>query len=89
MNNDELMHYGVLGMRWGKRKAQKSSDNADSSKKIIGNLTKKDVKNIGTRFLGSISIRVASDLAAATTGKIGYQILAIKVQAFLISIMDI
>ena len=69
MNNDDLMHYRVLGMRWGKRKAQKSSDNADSSKKIIGNLTKKDVTNIGTRFLGSISIRVASDLAAATTGK--------------------
>ena len=69
MNNDELMHYGVLGMRWGKRKAQKSSDNTDSSKKIIGNLTKKDAKNIGARFLGGVTIRVAADLAATKTGK--------------------
>lgn len=39
-SNDELMHYGVLGMKWGKRKAQPQTNTqkaraATSSKKLI------------------------------------------------------
>lgn len=32
MNNDELMHYGVRGMKWGVRRASKAALNAKTSK---------------------------------------------------------
>lgn len=32
MNNNELMHYGVKGMKWGHRKAQQYSDRAKKAR---------------------------------------------------------
>lgn len=31
MNDNELMHYGILGMKWGKRKASYSSTGVRSA----------------------------------------------------------
>lgn len=33
MYNNELRHYGVLGMRWGRRKAKQYSDKASKARK--------------------------------------------------------
>lgn len=33
MENNELMHYGVLGMKWGVKKARKAALHANTTKK--------------------------------------------------------
>ena len=60
-SNDELMHYGVLGMRWGKRKAQPQTNTqkaraATSNKKLISQTERYAArqsagKNVAKRFL--------------------------------------
>lgn len=45
MNDDELMHYGKVGMKWGKRHASSGSSSAHSSaKKLIEKLGAKKLK---------------------------------------------
>ena len=34
MDNNELMHYGVLGMKWGRRKIRKSPDETPKKKSV-------------------------------------------------------
>jgi len=46
MNDDELMHYGKMGMKWGKRHASSRSSSAMAS-------TKKLIEKLGTKKLKS------------------------------------
>lgn len=72
---NELYHFGVKGMKWGKRKdsvpkrTTKRGSKSGDDKKLVGNLTKKDAKKIGGRFLGSVAIRTIAELTATKTGK--------------------
>lgn len=44
MNNNELMHYGVLGMKWGVRRNRSSGSLSPLKKRIISNKYKKYAK---------------------------------------------
>lgn len=46
MNDDELIHYGKVGMKWGKttRKSSRSSSKISSAKKLIAKLGNKKLK---------------------------------------------
>ena len=55
MNHDELQHFGVLGMKWGKRLAGKpaSSDHLAAKairKKRLANMTDEDITTLTTRM---------------------------------------
>ena len=58
MNNDELKHYGVPGMKWGHRKGTSGSSQTDNSGKTKKNTTKKSKKM-------STGKKVATGLLAA------------------------
>lgn len=65
--NDELMHYGVLGMKWGRRKSNSSSSSTrtGSKTKQPSEFKKRSIQNKETRA-GAIGVPVG--LAVATAG---------------------
>lgn len=54
MNNNELKHYGVLGMKWGRRKAQyNTSDDHNRArelkKKHVSEMSNKELRELNDR----------------------------------------
>lgn len=53
MTEDELLHYGVLGMKWGVKKARKSSDTVDETRRKSNtqnsNTQKSNTQNSNTK----------------------------------------
>lgn len=54
MKKDELLHYGVLGMKWGKRKAGRTSADYTRSRK----LKKKTLSELSDDDLTSLNKRL-------------------------------
>lgn len=54
MHNNELSHYGVLGMKWGKKKnrvpSQEHVDAAKLKKKKLNELTNKELETLNKRL---------------------------------------
>lgn len=53
MENKELYHYGVLGMKWGKRKARQSEDYKKAraiKKKKISEMSNEELKTLNNRL---------------------------------------
>ena len=66
MNDDELMHYGVLGMKWGRRKKRsfsRSSKKRNKTKgwskeaKAVRSIQKKGVKGMSNAELRKVNER--------------------------------
>lgn len=66
MNNNELMHYGVLGMKWGVRKDRRSSSSKRKKKTVktsddykeYSNLRKRDVRTLSNNELRKVNDRM-------------------------------
>lgn len=50
MTENELLHYGVLGMKWGVKKARKSSDTVDETRRK-SNTQKSNTKQQSKKFV--------------------------------------
>ena len=59
MDNNELYHYGILGMRWGHRKAASNKKSIDSSYKKAHSNTK--VKYLSDKDLADANKRLNAE----------------------------
>ena len=54
VNNDELIHYGVLGMKWGRRKNRYISKDSKRATKIrkkrVNQMSNDDLKTVNKRL---------------------------------------
>ena len=71
MNNNELMHYGVLGMKWGRRKATYSSGNTSGTKKSNTGESENSTKKEGLSSKQKKAIKVGAAIAGTTIAMYG------------------
>ena len=74
--NDELYHYGVLGMKWGRRKSRMSQDASEAraiKKKKVSEMSNAELKRLNERqnleriYKQNNKSKIAIGLAAAGT----------------------
>ena len=71
MNNDELKHYGVLGMKWGHRKGYSESSQTDNSNKKP-HYTARRVGIVAKGIISRMAFREVNKLVTASLLKSGH-----------------
>ena len=74
MNNNELMHYGVLGMKWGVRRARKNYEKAAKAKtrgdKEAASLYEAKAKKIESKHRQRVGSKTYDRLKTKSTGEL-------------------